>query len=247
MKSLGRIVAIAAGLVACLWLGKAMPSAQGARPRCQPVQARNAQEALMMEAASHREGCWTRDASGQLVFINHDETPKTTYKPPVSPAEPRRPQWPMPPPPGGRCQAAAQKMQTLAVQARHACIDDPLYGPNGVGFEPGPGCLAADNRAAAALAPYCSCLGFRPNPAPEPRDVGAFYPSVTGGMRQRRLPRPANAYPSLCTEDGDWIPKPQAAVTPSELTAGQIRAAIARGLRGGTDTEGRHLTDTGSR
>jgi hypothetical protein len=47
---------------------------------CPPVQPRNAQEALMMEGASHKQGCWERNkATGQLVFRS-DVSPSRNYK-----------------------------------------------------------------------------------------------------------------------------------------------------------------------
>jgi hypothetical protein len=45
--------------------------AQTTSNACPPVKAKNAQEALTMEGASNKEGCWVRDPNtGQLVFVN---------------------------------------------------------------------------------------------------------------------------------------------------------------------------------
>lgn len=57
---------------------------QGTAGHCAPVTARNPQEALMMEGTSHRSGCWTRTASGQLVFVSND-APDKAYKPLIAP------------------------------------------------------------------------------------------------------------------------------------------------------------------
>jgi hypothetical protein len=57
------------GVVPCLI---AVPGllAQTGSNACPPVAPKNAQEALMMEQSSNKEGCWQRDSSGKLVFVN---------------------------------------------------------------------------------------------------------------------------------------------------------------------------------
>ncbi len=48
---------------------------------CPPVKAKNKQEALMMEAASHKQGCWVRNPkTGQLVLMSN-LSPDKNYKP----------------------------------------------------------------------------------------------------------------------------------------------------------------------
>ncbi|SRR5579859_4907140 len=49
--------------------------------KCPPVQAKNPEEAVMMESSSNKNGCWARDpASGQLVFLS-DLAPDKNYVP----------------------------------------------------------------------------------------------------------------------------------------------------------------------
>jgi hypothetical protein len=265
MSVLKRRVVPTTMAMVCCWLALTLGAAQrtgGGPAKCPPIQARNPQEALMMEAASQKAGCWTRGADGQLVFVNDKEGPDTANKPPTAQRSANMTAPVLPPPPAGRCFAPARKVQELALEAQQKCLNDPLYGPNSVGFAPAPVCRAADNRAEESLASYCSCLGFTLNPDPPRRDVGAFYPSITGGMRRRPVPRPAGAYPALCTETGDWLParrsaiqngfairpasyRLQVAYEPQSLTRAQIEAAIRKGADSSEDTQGLHLVDAG--
>jgi len=48
--------------------------AKAGRP-CPPVQAKNAEEALMMESASNKIGCWVRLRSGLLGFVSDRQCP----------------------------------------------------------------------------------------------------------------------------------------------------------------------------
>jgi hypothetical protein len=57
--------------------------------KCSPVTPRNRQEALMMEEASHKNGCWVRDKqTGLLIFLS-DQAPNKNYKPLVLPNPPK--------------------------------------------------------------------------------------------------------------------------------------------------------------
>src|SRR5580704_4763250 len=60
---------------------------------CPPVKAKNAQEATMMEGASDKNGCWSRDAGGNLVFLG-SASPSKNYKPLVGGTKGRCPKLP---------------------------------------------------------------------------------------------------------------------------------------------------------
>jgi hypothetical protein len=67
-----------AAVIPCLIVVSTL-SAQTKPKACPQVQAKNAKEALMMEGASDKQGCWSRSAkTGQLVFTG---TSPTAYKP----------------------------------------------------------------------------------------------------------------------------------------------------------------------
>ena len=83
------VVLVASALMSCVVVAPTLAQT-GAGARCVAVKARNVQEAVMMEAASHRKGCWTRTAKGQLVFIS-SELPTKGYKAPSRPAPRARP------------------------------------------------------------------------------------------------------------------------------------------------------------
>src|SRR5260370_35433713 len=63
---------------------------------CAPVAAKNQQEALMMEGASDKNGCWSRDRNGHLVFLS-EAPPSKNYNPLVTGPKGRRPKLPTPP------------------------------------------------------------------------------------------------------------------------------------------------------
>src|SRR5882672_11718318 len=66
--------------VFCAVLAQAQTSSAQAKS-CPQVTAKNPQEALMMEQASNKQGCWARDKkTGQLVFLSN-LPPNQNYKP----------------------------------------------------------------------------------------------------------------------------------------------------------------------
>jgi hypothetical protein len=54
--------------------------AQKSSEACPPVKAKNSQEALKMEGASNKKGCWKREKNGNLVFVG-TSGPTEDYKP----------------------------------------------------------------------------------------------------------------------------------------------------------------------
>jgi len=53
---------------------------QNSSKPCAAVTPKNKQEALMMETASDKKGCWVRDTNGNLAFVS-SVSPESNYKP----------------------------------------------------------------------------------------------------------------------------------------------------------------------
>jgi len=74
MKKRVVITMFVAALLLVGWAQSAKTAAQ-----CPPVKAKTAQEAALMEHSSNKNGCWTRDKAGTLVFVSNTP-PDRNYK-----------------------------------------------------------------------------------------------------------------------------------------------------------------------
>src|SRR4051812_36788017 len=115
---------IVAASISLLFMTYSLALAQSSpRRKCPAVQAANPQEALMMEAASTKEGCWERLPDGLLVFIS-DKAPDKNGKPVLKSNSSATK--------GKTIPAVATKplpsLQVAAAEAKKACEDDPLFG-----------------------------------------------------------------------------------------------------------------------
>jgi hypothetical protein len=79
-------------LVSCIEaLSSSVLCQSGPKP-CAPMRPKNRQEVLKMEGTSDKNGCWVRDAKGNLNFVSN-ASPQSNYKPliPTTQEDPGRP------------------------------------------------------------------------------------------------------------------------------------------------------------